>query len=243
MFFIANWKSYLTGKEAGALLRAVIRWEKKNPFGKNLTVLIAAPTIVLPELNALVRQQKSKIKLAAQDIGLAASGAYTGNTTPTDLLANGVRYTLVGHSERRQYFKEDDTLVGVKVALAQTASIAPILCVGETKAERQSGRAKEVVRQQMKVIKDLPEIIAYEPRWAIGTGVPIAPADAEEMQEYILRQAGKTTTVCYGGSVTPENILSFVNLPSCGGVLVGGASTKFASLTKMLALLRPRGTK
>lgn len=243
MFFIANWKSYLTGKETIALMRALVRWEKKNVLGKNLTVIIAAPTIALPELSALLRQQKSKIKLAAQDIGLAASGAFTGNTTPADLLASGVRHTLVGHSERRQYFKEDDVLVGAKVVLAQTAKIAPILCVGETKAERQSGRAKEVVRQQLKAIKDLPVIIAYEPRWAIGTGVPIAPSDAEEMHEYILRQAGKGAVVCYGGSVTPENILSFVNLPSCGGVLVGGASTKFASLTKMISLLRPRGAK
>jgi triosephosphate isomerase len=181
----------------------------------------------------------SRIRLGAQNIHWAAEGAYTGEISGPMLAEIGVRYVIVGHSERRQYFGETDDTVNLRLKAAQEFGIKPILCVGETKQQRTTGQTEPFIFNQLE--NDLVDIdqsnlvIAYEPIWAIGTGDTCAAEEANRMLKHI-RGVLKNDRVSllYGGSVKPENIDELMAQPEIDGVLVGGASLDPDSFAKIV---------
>ncbi len=203
------------------------------------TVLICPP---FTSLETAVKVCKgSKIKIGAQNIYWEDEGAFTGEISPPMLTSLGVTHCLVGHSERRQYFGETDLNVNKKIKAAMKHDLIPILCVGETLAEREAGSSKEVCRRQVVaglegvvVTKGSDLIVAYEPVWAIGTGKTATAKDAQEVIGYIRQVVaelfGNTIAegiaIQYGGSVKPENIGELMAQPDIDGALVGGASLK-----------------
>ncbi len=228
----ANWKMHKTVPEARAYLERLVKLAGREP---GVEVVVIPSFTALPAAAALL--EGAPIGLGAQDAHPEPAGAYTGAVSVAQVADLGVRYVLCGHSERRKLFGEDDLLVGRKVRAALDHGLAPILCVGETLEERTVGRAWEVVERQLDrglgSVGDDPDglVIAYEPVWAIGTGVAAQPADAQEMAERIrgwLRDrfgaGGGEVRIQYGGSVKPENAGQFLQLPDVDGALVGGAS-------------------
>ncbi len=171
----------------------------------------------------------SRIRLGAQNIHWEDKGAYTGEIAGNMLAEIGVDYVIVGHSERRQYFGETDETVNLRLKAAQRHRIIPILCVGETKQQRDAGETEDVIINQLK--KDLVDVdrsnlvIAYEPIWAIGTGDTCEANEANRVIGIIRQQLdNKNVTIQYGGSVKPDNIDEIMAQPEIDGVLVGGAS-------------------
>ncbi|MCX7750010.1 MAG: triose-phosphate isomerase [Candidatus Bipolaricaulota bacterium] len=227
----ANWKMHKTAREARAYLERLLALVPREPKVE-LAVLPSFP--LLPEAARALRG--SPVRLGAQNVHPEPAGAYTGEVSVSQLAELGVRYVLCGHSERRKLFGEDDGFIGRKVRAVAGAGLAPVLCVGETLEERKAGRAWEVVARQLAGgLAHLDEpgalVVAYEPVWAIGTGVPAHPADAQEMAARIrawLRERfgppGEAVRIQYGGSVKPENAREFLRLPDLDGALVGGAS-------------------
>ena len=200
-------------------------------------VIIAPPYTHLSKVNELI----SGVKLAAQNCASEESGAYTGEVSPGMLISAGVEYVIIGHSERRSYYNEDDALLNKKVKLALNSGLKPIFCCGEVLAERESGKHFDVVKEQVAAgLKDLSGeefskvIIAYEPVWAIGTGVTASPAQAQEMHAYIRgligeifgADAAEDTTILYGGSCKPSNAGELFSNADVDGGLIGGASLK-----------------
>ncbi len=230
--FVANWKRYLTTSESVSL------WlELAKVSSEGFDVVVAPNHLALDQIAA----HPGSHMLAAQDAFYETEGAITGMVSTQDLKEIGVTHVIVGHSERRALARETDDVIAKKVAAVQAAQLTPILCVGETKEERDAGKAQDRVREQVtkgisQALMGAALIIAYEPRWAIskgGVGESCHPEDAERMLSFI--KEIKLTPVLYGGSVKPENITSFVELESCDGVLVGSASTKLDSLQAMLS--------
>lgn len=233
--FIANWKMYLSDDAAAALAsEAADAAEDAN-----------AEVAVAPSFTALAAVAHaiagSKVELGAQDGFWEEKGAWTGEVSMTNLKATGAHFVIVGHSERRA-LGETDEMVAQKVAAALKAGLTPVLCVGETKEERDAGTRDAVVRRQLAEglkLADLSNatlVVAYEPRWAIGTGIACAPEDAAETHRLIRGLVPEGTRVLYGGSVDPSNIGRYLGLPEVDGTLVGGASTDAAKLRAMLAV-------
>jgi triosephosphate isomerase len=228
----ANWKMYKTIPEARAYLERLIALVGAGP---------RVEVVVLPSFTALAEAARmssgTPIGLGAQDAHPEAAGAYTGEVSMAQVADLGARYVLCGHSERRRLFHEDDAAVAAKARAAVGHGLVPIVCVGETLSERQAGRAWEVVARQLErglaTLGDNPcgLVIAYEPVWAIGTGVAARPPDAQEMAARVrdwLRDRfgsqGDGVRIQYGGSVKPDNAREFLELPDVDGALVGGAS-------------------
>ncbi len=243
---IANWKQQVREAVAPARYATFARTYAKAPWRKSVVLVVAPPLLALP---ACAARRTRHLALAAQDVGFTNEGAYTGAIGPAAVRALGVTYAIIGHSERRQWYAEDDLLIRRKCAAALTAGLTVILCVGETKDERQEGKAFAVVTRQIKssleavAVRDHLSrlIIAYEPRWAIGSGVSISPQEAQTMHEQIRSQVGKPVLVCYGGSVSPTNAAAFVRAGGADGLLVGSASTthtSFFAIAKKLAGVR-----
>jgi len=197
----------------------------------------------------------SKVELGAQDMYSETEGAYTGEISPLMLKDVGCRYVIIGHSERRQYFKETDELVNKKVLAALKYKMVPILCLGETLEEREARRAFEVVKSQFdRSLKGLKAdeiervVIAYEPVWAIGTGRTATPEQAEQMHSYLRRllnehygeAVGERVKILYGGSVKPDNITQLMARPNVNGALVGGASIKAEAFIQIVTNARPQ---
>ncbi len=226
----ANWKMHKTLGETEEYLRRL------------LEVIPADPPVelaVFPSFTALMLARRilegTPVALGAQNGHPQREGAFTGEVSMHQLADLGVRYVICGHSERRRIFGESDEFVAAKVRAAWAYGITPILCVGETLEERRAGRAWEVVEGQLSAALGEglsgPLVIAYEPVWAIGTGVPAHPKDAQEMAQNIrswllerFGDKGKEVRIQYGGSVKPENARDFLGLPEIQGALVGGAS-------------------
>lgn len=233
--FAANWKMYLSDDAAVALASEAADAAETA----NAEVVIAPGFTGLREVGLAIHG--SKVALAAQDGFWEDKGAYTGEISMAALAHLEVRYVIIGHSERRQYFGETDAMVAKKTAAALKAGLTPIVCVGETKEERDAGQRDDVVRRQLKdglTGVDLTHaniVIAYEPRWAIGTGVACAPEDARETHRLIHTLVPDGTRVLYGGSVDPTNIASYIAMREIDGTLVGGASTDATKLRAMLA--------
>lgn len=226
----ANWKMHKTLKETEAYLRRLLELVPPDP---------PVELAVFPPFTALARAGEllagSPIALGAQNGHPEREGAFTGEVSMYQLADLGVRYVICGHSERRKIFGETDEFVAKKVRAAWNYGLVPILCVGETLEERRAGKAWEVVEKQLSLALGDglfgPLVIAYEPVWAIGTGVPAHPKDAQEMAQKIktwlcgrFGQSGEKVRIQYGGSVKPENAREFLKLPEIQGALVGGAS-------------------
>ncbi len=229
----ANWKMNKTEAEAESYFRRLLELVPDAP-DVDLVVFPPATLLYLARLHL----GGSAVSWGAQNAYPEPAGAYTGEVSIAQIEDLGAKYVICGHSERRHIFKEDDSLIGRKVRAALERGIVPILCVGELLDERQAGRAWQVVEGQLAaalagVELTSPEelVVAYEPVWAIGTGVPARPEDAQEMAGRIrnwLRdrfgELGEGVRIQYGGSVKPENARDFLTLPDIDGALVGGAS-------------------
>lgn len=231
-YFIANWKMYLSISKSEQLARQLVRLEKQKKLPADVEFIVVPSLLALPVVLAVFKKAKSKIKVAAQDVGIANEGAYTGGVSPRELKQMGVSYALVGHSERRELWGETGPLLAKKAALAASSGLNVIYCVGETKDERHAARAQSVVKSQLREIKSEIALVAYEPRWAIGTGIAIEPSEAEHMHAFVARET-KTVPVCYGGSVSEKNIGAFLAIDHTVGVLVGSASTTLSSLVAL----------
>ena len=247
MLIAGNWKMNTTRPEAVALAEAIVHAHRVE---EGLTVVICPPAVCLDAVGRVV--EGSGVRLGAQNMHREESGAFTGEISAGMLRSVGCRYVIVGHSERRQYFGETDDDVNAKVHQAIAHGLVPIACVGEQANERAEGQAEAVVRQQVEGVLagvSLSDssgiVIAYEPVWAIGTGVTASPEDAQAMHAVIrsmvverFGETGRAVELLYGGSMKPENAKELLHQPDITGGLIGGASLKadqFRSLTRTAA--------
>lgn len=229
LYLIGNWKQ--NGSQA-AIDAFSEQWASdENP---RLRIAIAPP---FPYLQA-VAGAFTGCELAAQDCSVHAHGAHTGEVSANMLVDLGCQFVLVGHSERREYHSESDELIAQKLAAAQLAGVTPVLCVGEQQSAREAGDHYDVVRAQLRLALANCEpklLIAYEPVWAIGTGLTATPDQANDMHAMIRQEVGSLlgeshyTPILYGGSVNAENADALFACPHVDGALVGGASLEAAS--------------
>ncbi len=212
-------------------------------------VLLCAPAPYLAQLQGLL--QGSPIAWGAQDVSAQEQGAYTGEVSVGMLKDFGCRYTIVGHSERRQYHGETDEVVAAKAQRALAAGITPIVCVGETLAERDAGQTEAVVKRQLAaVIHTVGHcsseiVVAYEPVWAIGTGRTATPEQAQAVHHVLRAQvaaatanADKRVHILYGGSMNAANAASLLAMPDIDGGLIGGASLKVPDFLQIIRAAR-----
>lgn len=242
-YIAGNWKMHKTASEAVSLAQALVK-ELKSCKHK---LLIAPPFTAIQAVSEVVRG--TNILLGAQNMSNAEQGAHTGEVSVLMLKDLGVSAVILGHSERRSIYGEKDAFINEKVKLALKHGIDVILCVGETLAEREGGKAESVVTEQ--VTKGLAGIqesdlkrvtIAYEPVWAIGTGKNATPEDADAIHAVIRRVLGRLYSssaaeamlIQYGGSVKPENAKSLMNMPNIDGALVGGAALKLETFVPIV---------
>jgi triosephosphate isomerase len=251
-----NWKMNLTTVEAVAHLTDLRTLLESKPSIGAVEVVVCPPFTLLSAASQALAG--SRILLGAQDLFWEASGAFTGEISAKQLRDVGCRLVIVGHSERRQLLGETDEEVGKKAAAAVAGGLTPIICVGETLAERQGGETATVVlRQVTRALAGIAKpdlanvIIAYEPVWAIGTGVNAAPAQADEVHAILRRQLAKlgkagtaaSVRILYGGSVKPDNAASLLEQADIDGALVGGASlsaSDFVSIVEAAIARKPQ---
>jgi triosephosphate isomerase (TIM) len=231
--FVANWKMNKTRAEAGAwALELGARIGDRAP---------SVELVVAPAFTALdaARDRGGRWSLAAQDVASEPFGAFTGEVSARMLADAGCRYVIVGHSERRQLFGEDDALLARKLARAREGNLTPIYCLGETGEERDRGLTEAVLERQAETLardpEDAPLVVAYEPIWAIGTGRAATPEDAAAAWAHLSRllSARSRLRLLYGGSVTPDNALQLLRVSSMDGFLIGGASLDALSFARI----------
>lgn len=212
-------------------------------------VAVCVPAPYLAQLQALKagNSSLSALKVGAQDVSAQSSGAYTGEVSAAMLKELGCSYALVGHSERRQYHGETDALVADKAKAALAVGITPIVCIGETLAEREAGRTEEVVKRQLAAVIHtnghcISEIVlAYEPVWAIGTGKTASPEEAQAVHAVLRAQLKAATDqsarvkILYGGSMNAANAATLLAQPDIDGGLIGGASLKAPDFLTIIA--------
>ncbi|MBN2860640.1 MAG: triose-phosphate isomerase [Sphaerochaetaceae bacterium] len=230
-----NWKMNMIPSEGKAFAAQLI--DAASKAAENETVVVAPPFITIPAVIEAVKG--SPIKVAAQNMSDQASGAFTGEVSADMLLDAGVTYVILGHSERRALYGEDDAFINRKVRYALEKGLNVILCVGETLEERESGRLEQVLQTQVtEGLKDVSAsqmadvIIAYEPVWAIGTGKTATADDANSAHSFIRgvvadilsEDVANNLIIQYGGSVKPNNVKSLMSMEHIDGALVGGAS-------------------
>ena len=220
-----NWKMHGLAAEASTLARAV------RPGVPSVSLLLCPPFTQIAAVAAILAG--SAVAVGGQDCHTAPSGPHTGDISAPMLRDAGCRFVILGHSERRAAHGESDALVRAKAIAAAAASLTPIVCVGETEAERSAGRESEIVGGQLSgsLPEDFAGVVAYEPVWAIGTGRTPEAGEIAGMHALIRRHLtarfgarGKDTLILYGGSVKPGNAAAILALPEVGGALVGGAS-------------------
>jgi triosephosphate isomerase len=243
-FVCGNWKMHRTGAEAGALAREVRA--AAESLADRVDVAVAPPFTALAAVAAELRG--SRIGLGAQNLHWESQGAFTGEVSAAMLVDAGCRFVLCGHSERRQFFGDTDEWVQRKTRAALAGGLHPIVCVGETLPERESGRTLEVVGRQVRAaLAGLSAdqvgklTVAYEPVWAIGTGRTATSAQAQEVHaalRAILRELAPAVAdavrILYGGSVKPDNAAELMSQPDVDGALVGGASLKAADFSGII---------
>lgn len=240
-----NWKMNGNLAANDALVRALVRGIEGDA-GCSVAVCVPAPYLAQVQM----LRAGSALELGAQDLSQHSEGAYTGEVSADMLKEFGVRYAIVGHSERRQYHFETDALVAEKARAALAGGITPIVCVGETLAEREAGRTEEIVKRQLAAVIHtnghcISEIVvAYEPVWAIGTGRTATPEQAQQVHA-VLRAQLKAATghadrvhILYGGSMNAANAASLLVQPDIDGGLIGGASLKAADFLQIVRAAR-----
>lgn len=240
-----NWKMNGSLADNEALLRAVLAG---LPAEHAADVAVCVPAPYLAQVQALC--QGSPVAWGAQDVSAHERGAYTGEVSAAMLRDFGCRYVIVGHSERRQYHGETDEVVAAKAQRALAAGITPIVCVGETEAQRDAGQTETVVKRQLAaVIHALGHcvseiVVAYEPVWAIGTGRTATPQQAQEVHAVLRAQlraaapAERRVRILYGGSMNAGNAAALLAEPDIDGGLVGGASLKADDFLRIVAAAR-----
>lgn len=235
---VANWKLHpQTYGEADKLAKAIANAARRR---SNVETVLCPPFLWL---GCLADEYAGKAVFGGQDAFWEERGAYTGEISPTMLKHVGCRWVIIGHSERRRHLGETDEMVNRKVRAALAAGLKVILCIGETLAERRRGHTSAVIRLQLK--KDLAGVlrsktrdlvIAYEPVWAIGTGLPETPENAEKTAKFIRNVVNMDVRVLYGGSVNADNLRGYLSMPHIAGALVGGASLRVSEFVKMLRI-------
>jgi triosephosphate isomerase len=246
-FIAGNWKMHKTIAEAEQFVAALL---PKVSTADGVDIAICAPFLAL---HALVDSARgSRVEVFAQTMHEADEGAFTGEVSPRMLAEIGVHGVVLGHSERRQLFGETDRALQLKVPAALAAGLTPILCVGETEEERERGDTERKLRHQVQEALDkvpverLPEVIvAYEPIWAIGTGLVATPEQAQEAVAFVRalvedrdKEAGQAVRILYGGSLKPENAEELLGLPDVDGALVGGASLDPDDFARIVEIAR-----
>ncbi len=244
LIIAGNWKMNKTVAEGLALVNGIKR-EVKDV--KEVDIVVCPPFTALSEVSKAILD--SNIRLGAQNMSEHNSGAYTGEVAAGMLKEFSARYVILGHSERRQYQKESDDLISKKAAAAHAASLKPIVCVGETLAEREAGQTESVLLTQVRgslagLSKQQMEetIIAYEPVWAIGTGKTASSQQAQDAHAFIRsllvklfdETVARRVRIQYGGSVKPSNTRELMSLPDVDGALVGGASLEDRSFADII---------
>jgi triosephosphate isomerase (TIM) len=243
-FVAGNWKMHRTIGEAVDLIRQL----------RERLVIGRAEVMVAPPFTALAAVKRAlegtEIVLGAQNVHWEAQGAFTGETSPGMLREVGCQYVIVGHSERRQLFGETDAAVSRKALAVLRGGMHPIVCIGETLAERDAGRTLEVVSHQLHgslagigVDEMMQVTLAYEPVWAIGTGRNATPAQAQEVHAHLReslvglfgRPVGSAVRIQYGGSVKADNAIELLGQPDVDGALVGGASLNAEQFAAIVA--------
>lgn len=232
-FIAGNWKMNMTAESGKKLI------EELKPLVKdaNCKVALCVPAILIPAMTEAAKG--SNIEIGAENVHWAEKGAYTGEISCTMLKEYGVKYAIIGHSERRQYFGETDEGVNKRTLAALAGDITPIVCVGETLEERESGVTEKILDRQLEVglkgIEDITKVvIAYEPVWAIGTGKTATDEQAQETIAYIRKKIGEIfcpkcaekVIIQYGGSMNAANCKGLMAQPDIDGGLIGGASLK-----------------
>lgn len=240
-----NWKMHKNAAEGAALVTEL----KESLAGvTDVEVVVCPPFTTLGQ--AVQKAKGSNIKVGAQNMHWQESGAYTGEISPVMLIELGVDFVIIGHSERRQYFNETDETVNKKLHAAFAHGLTPIVCVGETLAQKEAGSTEQVVGDQIKEgLQGLNEaqaaqlVLAYEPIWAIGTGKTASSTDAEKVIAHIRAalagmygsSVAEQVRIQYGGSVKPNNVKDLMEQPNVDGALVGGAALvadSFAAIVK-----------
>ncbi len=236
-----NWKMNNTAEEGVALVKAL----KPLVADAKCEVVVCVPAIDIPAVKKAIHG--SKIKLGAQNVHFAEKGAYTGEISAKMLLEYGVKYVIIGHSERRQYFGETDETVNKRTLAALAAGLTPIVCIGESLEERESGLTEKVldrqIREDFKGVEDFSKIvIAYEPIWAIGTGRTATAQQANDAIAFIRKRVKKLYAhsnagrmrIQYGGSMNAGNAKELMAQPEIDGGLIGGASLKPADFAAIV---------
>lgn len=233
-----NWKMNKNLQEGIELAKSINDYFTEKPAAK-AEVILCTPFIHLAGVAPILKA--NKLFLGAQNCASEPSGAYTGEISPDMIKSTGAQYVILGHSERRTYYREDNAILNKKTVLALNSGLKVIFCCGEVKEEREAGKHFDVVKTQLKEglftlkAEELKKvIIAYEPVWAIGTGLTASPEQAQEMHKYI-RDLVKTAycetvandiTILYGGSCKPSNAREIFSKPDVDGGLIGGAALK-----------------
>lgn len=243
-FIAGNWKMYKTASQAREYILAL---KELLPAGLAAEVALAPAYPALPA--ALAAAEGSPIRIAAQNVHWKNEGAYTGEVSVEMLKESGIGLVIIGHSERRQFFGETDETVNLRLKAALAGGLEAIVCVGESQAERESGRTWEVLSAQLaKGLADITQTdlgrvtIAYEPVWAIGTGLTATPELAQDTHDFCRKtlaglfnkELAKTVRIQYGGSVKPGNAAELLAQPDIDGALVGGASLEPGSFYEII---------
>ncbi len=244
LIIVGNWKMNQTVAEALDLVNGL---KRELSHIKEVDIAVCPPFTALSEVSKAILD--SNIRLGAQNMSEKNFGAYTGEIAAGMLKEFSVRYVILGHSERRQYQQESDALIAQKALAAHAASLKPIVCVGESLAQREGHQTEKVIETQLKgslagLTKAQMEetIIAYEPVWAIGTGKTATPEQAQDVHTFIRKRLGglfdetiaKRVRIQYGGSVKPGNARELMSLPDVDGALVGGASLEIRSFSDIV---------
>ncbi len=245
-FIAGNWKMNNTISESITLIKEIKEVLNSSDV-KDVEAAVCVPATVLMEVKKEL--EGTGIKLGAQNMHWEENGAYTGEISPLMLNEIGVDYCIIGHSERRQYFAETDETVNKKIVSALAHNIGPIFCVGESLDQRESGKEKDIVSDQIvNGLKDIADsdmekiTVAYEPIWAIGTGKTASSEQANDMCAFIRETIAKKyskdiaekVVIQYGGSVKPDNVSEIMGTSDIDGALVGGASLKASDFVKLV---------
>lgn len=243
---IANWKMQLTVKESLGLAKQAVR-EIKKTKGRN-EVALCPDFLALPFVGQIIKG--SGLNLGAQDGAVASRGAHTGEVSSLDLKASGVKYIILGHSERREQLHESSAIINLKIKAALENGLVPVVCVGEKLAIKKAGETEEYLNQEIKrtlrgikIKKAGDLVIAYEPIWAISTNKnarPMSPIAADNIHKFIAAKASKIlkkpVAVLYGGSVNAANAADYLGQKNIDGLLVGGASLKIKDFSHICSL-------